>query len=364
MLAVAVAALAPASGAAQQQPAPKVSDEQRCTGQAGVTPPAQVAACTALIDSGRFTRQNLAILHSNRGIAHGKAGDYERAMADFDAALRVNPNHLRAFVNRGNANFARRDYDRAIDDFAQAIRLEPKNATIVMSRATAYEAKGDFANAIADYDQALKLDPNLTAAITNRGLACRRAGNLNRAIADFDQVIKLNPKDATAYNNRAIALADRREFERAAADYEAALKLDPNFALATSTAACSGMPARTTIARSPISTVPRLAPDKPPRSTPAASRSLPRASSTAPWPIRPRHRARTEQRRLYDNRGNAWRNRGRFDRAVELRQGDRALARLRRFLPPLAGALPRRPVFPGAGRRHQGRGAQRERPGI
>ena len=103
------------------------TDEQRCTGQAGVRPDAQAAACTALIDSERFTRQNLAILHSNRGIAYGKAGDYDRAIADFDAALRINPNHVRAYLNRGNANFARRDYDRAIADFGQAIRLEPKN---------------------------------------------------------------------------------------------------------------------------------------------------------------------------------------------------------------------------------------------
>ena len=101
-------------------------DEQRCTGQAGVTPDVQAEACTALIDSGRFTRQNLAILHSNRGIAYGKAGDYDRAIADFDAALRINPNHVRAYLNRGNANFARRDFDRAIADFGQAIRLEPQ----------------------------------------------------------------------------------------------------------------------------------------------------------------------------------------------------------------------------------------------
>src|SRR6476661_7848701 len=117
VLAVAVAVLIPTAAGAQQ-PA-KVSDEQRCTGQAGVTPDAQAAACTALIDSKRFTKQNLAILHSNRGIAHGKAGDYDRAIADFDAALRVNPNHMRAYLNRGNAKFARRDYDRAIADFGQ-----------------------------------------------------------------------------------------------------------------------------------------------------------------------------------------------------------------------------------------------------
>src|SRR5256885_4009993 len=114
VLAVAVAAFAPAVAGAQQ--AAKVTDEQRCTGQAGVTPEAQAAACTALIDSKRFTKQNLAILHSNRGIARGKAGDYDQAIADFDAALRINPNHVRAYVNRGNASFAKRDYDRAIAD--------------------------------------------------------------------------------------------------------------------------------------------------------------------------------------------------------------------------------------------------------
>ena len=93
--------LAGARAASQARPTSSAAPEQ-----AGVTPDAQAAACTALIDSGRFTRQNLAILHSNRGIAYGKAGDYDRAIADFDAALRINPNHVRAYLNRGNANFA------------------------------------------------------------------------------------------------------------------------------------------------------------------------------------------------------------------------------------------------------------------
>jgi lipoprotein NlpI len=92
-LAVAMAALVTAPGGAQ--PA-NPSDEQRCTGQAGVRPDVQAAACTSLIDSGRFAQQNLAILHSNRGIAYGKSGDYNRAIADFDAALRINPTHVRA----------------------------------------------------------------------------------------------------------------------------------------------------------------------------------------------------------------------------------------------------------------------------
>src|SRR6187549_3019985 len=75
---------------------PATSNEQHCTGAVAVAPQAQVDACTALIGSKRYRGQNLAILHSNRGVAYGKAGDHERAMADFDAAIRISPGHLRA----------------------------------------------------------------------------------------------------------------------------------------------------------------------------------------------------------------------------------------------------------------------------
>src|SRR5262245_31189957 len=99
-------------------PAPaQRADEQRCTGAQSVSPQAQIASCTALIDSGRYARQNLSILHSNRGIAYGKAGDLDRAIADFDNAIRITPSHLRAYINRGNAYLAKRDFERAIADF-------------------------------------------------------------------------------------------------------------------------------------------------------------------------------------------------------------------------------------------------------
>src|SRR6478735_6740138 len=128
ILAVAVTALVPASGGAQQPAAsaPRSSDEQRCTGQAGVTPAAQVAACTALIDSKRFTRQNLAILHSNRGIA------------DYDQALKLDPNLTAAFTNRALALRRSGNIDRAIADFDQAIKLNPKDVAAYNNRAIAF----------------------------------------------------------------------------------------------------------------------------------------------------------------------------------------------------------------------------------
>src|SRR5690349_12489745 len=109
-LALVTAALAASPAAAQQ----KLSEEQRCTGGSGITADTQITACTALIDGKRLTRQNLAVVHTNRGVAHAKTANYSAAIADFDAALRINPNYARATTNRGSTNFARRDFDAAV----------------------------------------------------------------------------------------------------------------------------------------------------------------------------------------------------------------------------------------------------------
>ncbi len=50
-----------------------------------------IAACTRAIDSGQFTTQNLAALYTSRGIAYGFAGERDRAVQDFEQAIRLDP---------------------------------------------------------------------------------------------------------------------------------------------------------------------------------------------------------------------------------------------------------------------------------
>ena len=259
----------------------------------------------------------------------------------------------------------RRDYDRAIADFGQAIRLEPKNVTIVMSRATAYEAKGDFGRAIADYDQALKLDPNLTAAYDQprhrlapqaatstapSPTSIRRSGStrrtspptttapwrwptrrdFDRAIADYDQAIKLDPKYALAYLNRGLLWQAKKDHDRAIADFDQAIRLAPDNAAAGN-------------ARGLIFDL-KGEFDR-------AIADFDRAIALEP-----------KNPTYYNNRGNVWRDRGRFDRAVE--DYDKAIE----LSPSFAFAFYNRSqahylagrFHRGAGRRRQGRRAQRE----
>jgi len=40
--------------------------------------------------------------HNNRGVCFGRTNEHEKALADFDEAIRLNPELVAAYINRGN----------------------------------------------------------------------------------------------------------------------------------------------------------------------------------------------------------------------------------------------------------------------
>jgi tetratricopeptide (TPR) repeat protein len=201
-------------------------DKDTCAKAAGDE---RIAACTRVIAAGRG---NLAWAYNNRGLAYRAKGDNDRAIADYDAAIRLDPKDAHAYNNRGIAYRAKGDNDRAIADSDQAIRLNPKYAHAYNNRGIAYRAKGDNDRAIADYDQAIRLDPKYAQAYRNRGVAYHTKGDDDRAFADYDRAVRLDPKDAIAYNNRGERYRDKGDTDRAIADYNTAIRLDPAYTAA------------------------------------------------------------------------------------------------------------------------------------
>lgn len=193
-------------------------------------PELRVRGCTAIIQSGRADQTNTVIALSNRGLAYFDQRDYSRAIADYDQAIRLNPQYAAAFNNRGLAYRAQNNYARAIADFDQAIRLNPQLAEAFNNRGNAYIAQSDYARGIADYDQAIGLNPQYATAFNNRASAYYGQRDYARAIADYDQAIRLNPQSAKALNNRGLAYRAQRDYARAIADFDQAIRLNPQYA--------------------------------------------------------------------------------------------------------------------------------------
>jgi len=87
-----------------------------------------------------------------------KKNDYDRAIADYSEAIRLDRNYAFAFNNRGLAYATKGDYDRAIPDYNEAIRLNAKFATAFCNRGKA-KLKINDTSGNEDIAKARQLDP-------------------------------------------------------------------------------------------------------------------------------------------------------------------------------------------------------------
>jgi tetratricopeptide (TPR) repeat protein len=165
-------------------------------------------------------------VYNIRGLAYDSKGGHNRAIADYDEAIRLDPKNAKAYYNRGASYYDKGELDRAITDYGEAIRLDPKHADTYVNRGLAYDRKGEHDRAIADYDEAIRLGPKDAPTYYNRGLAYYRKGEHDRAIADYDEAIRLDPKDADTYVNRGVAYDSKGEFDRAITEFGEAIRLD------------------------------------------------------------------------------------------------------------------------------------------
>ena len=142
-------------------------------------------------------------------------GDYDRAIQNYDEAIRLDPKSADAFAGRGSAYLLKGDYDLAIQDYNEAIRLNPKSASAFNGRGAAYFAKGDYNHAIPDDNEAIRLDPRTSRALLNRGLAHLYAGHFADAQQDFSQNFRLDQTDLYSaiwlYLSRAKAGTDGKD---------------------------------------------------------------------------------------------------------------------------------------------------------
>jgi tetratricopeptide (TPR) repeat protein len=134
-----------------------------------------ISACTRVITS---RRGNLSQAYYNRAIEYRNKGEIDRAIADYDEAIRLDPKDANAYTNRGRAYFAKGNNDRAIAEYDEAIRLDPKNKIAYNNRGSAYEAKGDNDRAIADYNVAIRLDPKYAFAYTTGAILTEKRATM------------------------------------------------------------------------------------------------------------------------------------------------------------------------------------------
>jgi tetratricopeptide (TPR) repeat protein len=229
LIALAFAAAVAASGPAT------ADDRQECLNGSKETAAATIDACSRAIESRDYDDGELSSLYHHRGFAWswtGIADRVDRALKDYNEAIRLEPKAVGSLLNRAQIYNQRRDYDQAIADVNQAFDgdLSDYGKRVGYGqRGYAYQSKGDNDRAIADYSNSIQLDPDNWVTVTARGNAYLVKGDLDHAIADYDHVIALYPKYSVPYYNRCLAYKEKGDLDRVVADCSQAIALYPQY---------------------------------------------------------------------------------------------------------------------------------------
>jgi tetratricopeptide (TPR) repeat protein len=201
--------LASFSGAAAAQSL----DQQRCFGH---DLDHSIAGCTAMIQSGQETQENLIRAFIIRGSDYSEQGQYDRAIENYKRALAADPRNAAA------------DTGLRLAYFSQAIKNAPNWAPGIVNRGNLYAKTGQTERAFKDYDQAIKLG-SYPAAWVERGNLYAKTGQTERAIGDYDEAIHLFPNYDYAFLKRGEIFRALGQQARAASDFATAKKLKSQY---------------------------------------------------------------------------------------------------------------------------------------
>lgn len=148
-LAVGAATALAATPQPSQHSDPKASDcmsddnERRITG------------CSALIETPGIGSDQLSLAHGLRALAYSLKGMFERALNDYDQAIKLNPNFAAALNNRAWAYFKLGQPEQGEEDVERALQLSPGSPYALDTRAHIKQSQGAAEDALKDYNLAM-----------------------------------------------------------------------------------------------------------------------------------------------------------------------------------------------------------------
>jgi tetratricopeptide (TPR) repeat protein len=135
--------------------------------------------------------------------------------------------YARLVSARGFAYHRLNQYDRALPDYNEALKLDPSDSYALYNRALIFERKGKDDSALADYSASLKLRPHNDDGLVNRGALLLRLGRLREAREDFGRALAIRPDNRDAMAYRGISFALEGDRVRANQDFAAVRSADP-----------------------------------------------------------------------------------------------------------------------------------------
>lgn len=157
--------------------------------------------------------------------------EYGRALSSINTALKTLPKKDNEFLSsaysvRAGVYLALKDTLNGMADYNAAIKIDPKEIKNYKDRAQLYYELGKYAEANEDYKHIIKMDEANVTGYMGIGRNCLAQEQWKEAIEQFTHVANLYSDYSSAYSFRAEAYAGLKKWNEATDDIITALKID------------------------------------------------------------------------------------------------------------------------------------------
>jgi tetratricopeptide (TPR) repeat protein len=168
------------------------------------------------------------LAYDNRGLAWDEIGEPEKAKADYERALEINPSHAEANNNLGRMLAARGQLSEAIAHYRTAVAASPDKREVHNNLANALADAGLVDEAITHYRYVLDREPNHVNALNGLAGAFAAKGQLADAEKQLRRVLELDPNNASATSNLGNLYGMLGRYAEARATFETSLARNPD----------------------------------------------------------------------------------------------------------------------------------------
>lgn len=167
----------------------------------------------------------------NTGNEYLRLGNYENAIAEFEKALSIESDNLRASTGKIEALLLLDQSKEAGKLNDKLINQYPSNIKLSILKGRIDINKGKFNNAIDNFNNILNQSPSeseLEEIYLYRGAAHQKMLDYDLALDDYKKVIEINKNNIDVYIYRGILYYQDAKYPEAIEDFSFALELDNN----------------------------------------------------------------------------------------------------------------------------------------
>ncbi|MCQ2240354.1 tetratricopeptide repeat protein [Treponema sp.] len=171
---------------------------------------------------------NHPILHLNLAKSYDKLGEFLKAQAEYEAALKSKPGWIEAIESYSDLLIKKNKTKTACEIVKKALNLNPKDAAMHTKLGDVYSRQDNFDDAESEYNTALAISPDFKLAMSGLASTYEVTGRMDEALEMAEKMERLSPEDPAVKRQHVHILLSADKIEKASEKIQDLYSKDPD----------------------------------------------------------------------------------------------------------------------------------------